>query len=82
MPPRAAVAPCPRLPPPPPVPPVAALALPPNPALPQPESKNLRIILQSIRTQATVPEVQSWGCASLRDLARKHGLKPDRAFGA
>lgn len=61
---------CPQLPPAPPVPSVVALTLPPNPAFPQPESQNLRIILQSIRGQATVLEVQRWGCASLRDLAQ------------
>mgnify|MGYP002803373395 FL=1 len=63
--------PCPQLPPAPPVPSVVALTLPPDPAFPQPESKNLRIILQSIRGQATVLEVQRWGCASLRDLAQE-----------
>lgn len=31
----------------------------------------VRIILQSIRGQATVLEVQRWGCASLRDLAQE-----------
>eukprot|EP00434_Breviolum_minutum_P015262 symbB.v1.2.013448.t1/scaffold955.1/size149113/1 len=63
--------PCPQLPPAPPVPSVVALTLPPDPAFPQPESKNLRIVLQSIRGQATVLEVQRWGCASLRDLAQE-----------